>query len=96
MTPRYLLINCTNKDGESAFETMTEGIALSENSQSFCLEQAADDEIGFTDLSKRVEKVVSPSLTARSKRHTWAFPELTMKATDSPLVCVATIQSFHH
>ena len=66
-------LNCTNKHGKSAFETMTEDIALSENSQSLCLERAADDGIGSTDLSERAERVVSPRLTARSERKTWSL-----------------------
>ena len=73
MTPRCLLIAPINKHGKSAFETMTEDIALSENSQSLCLERAADDGIGSTDLSERAERVVSPRLTARSERQTWSL-----------------------
>ena len=66
-------LNCTNKHGKPAVETMTEDIALSENSQSLCLERAVDDGIGSTDLSERAERVVSPRLTARSERKTWSL-----------------------
>lgn len=57
---------CTNKEGDVH-------IALSEEGQSFCLEQATVDENGLTDLSERDEKLAGPPWTARSQRQTWSY-----------------------